>query len=340
MVNFIRASTLRDFADIAHPAGLDAVALCRAVGIAPSALSDPDEKVRSDAVAALLDLAARQSGIADFALRLAERRRPANWGVAGLLMTQQKTLGDAMRAGAQYIAGHFEGVRASIEPFDDEVMVWFDVDDVEDAIRFDPAQRNELVVGASVYILRALMRRDWRPLRVGFTHSAHGDLDRYKPYFGRTPLFDQDRLFLVMAKADLAQPLQGHDPEAERILRQMAEQQLPDQSQPFSRAVALLISQRLAEGDLHAETVAAALDLDLRSLQRRLAAEGSSFSELLHGVRLGLARTFVEHGRRPLAEVAGLLGFSSLSAFSQWYSRVHGQTAAERRAAGRRAGGG
>ena len=50
-------------------------------------------------------------------------------------------------------------------------------------------------------------------------------------------------------------------------------------------------------------------------------------------MRLNLADTFVDGSRRPLAEVADLLGFASLSAFSQWYSRSHGQSAAERRAA-------
>jgi AraC-like DNA-binding protein len=237
-----------------------------------------------------------------------------------------------MEAGAQFIAGHYDGARAEIERFGDDVVVWIELDDGLDAIRFDPAQRNEMAIGSAVYVLRALRTSDWRPLRVGFTHAARGDLERYKPYFGRTPLFDQDRNFLVIPGADLALPLQDHDPEAERILRQIAEQQLPEQSKPFSRAVAVLISQRLAEGALSAESVAAALDLDLRSLQRRLAAEGSSFSELLYGVRMNLARTFVESSRRPLAEVADLLGFSSLSAFSQWYSRAHGQSAAERRA--------
>ncbi|MGZ3280396.1 MAG: AraC family transcriptional regulator [Caulobacteraceae bacterium] len=332
MVSFIRAAALRDFPEIARATGIDPLMLCRAVGISPSALSDPDERIRSDALGALLDLAARQSGVEDFALRMAERRLPSNWGVTGLLMAQQKTLGEAMAAGAHYIAAHYEGVEGEIEAFDDEAMVWINVDDGADVLRFDPAQRNELIVGSTVHVLRALVRRDWRPQRVGFTHAARGDLDRYKPYFGRTPLFDQDRLYLVLARADLDLPLDCHDPEAERILRQLAEQQLPEQSKPFSRAVALLISQRLAEGDLTADGVAAALDLDLRSLQRRLASEGASFSELLYAVRMNLARTFVESSRRPLAEVADLLGFSSLSAFSQWYSRTHGQSAAERRA--------
>jgi AraC-like DNA-binding protein len=332
MVNMIRAAALKDFPEIARAAGIDPVMLCRAVGIPPSALTDPDEKIRGDAGAALLDLAARQGGIEDLGLRMGEARRPSGWGVTGLLMAQQKTLGDAMAAGVQYIAGHYEPARAEIERFEDEVVVWIDIDDTADTIRFDPAQRNELAIASAVSVLRALMRRDWRPVRVGFTHAARGDLDRYRPYFGRTPLFDQDRNFLVLAKADLDLPLDHADPEAERILRQLAEQQLPEQSKPFSRAVMVMISQRLAEGSLSADGIAAALDLDLRSMQRRLAAEGSSFSELLYGVRMNLARTYVESSRRPLAEVADLLGFASLSAFSQWYSRTHGQSAAGRRA--------
>jgi AraC-like DNA-binding protein len=337
MVNFCRASALGGFAEITRSAGLDPLMLCRAVGIPTSALADPDEKIRGDAGAAMLDLAARQGGIEDLGLRMGERVLPSTWGVPGLLMAQQKTVGEGLAAAVQYIAGHYEAARGEFERYGDEAVMWIDIDDGADAIRFDPAQRNELVAGSIVSVVRALMRRDWRPLRVGFTHAARGDLDRYKPYFGRTPLFDQDRLFLVMAKSDLDLPLDQADPEAERILRLMAEQQLPEQAKPFSRAVAVLISQRLAEGDLGAETVAAALDLDLRSLQRRLAAEGSSFSELLYGVRMNLARTYVESSRRPLAEVADLLGFASISAFSQWYSRTHGQSAAERRSTERQA---
>jgi AraC-like DNA-binding protein len=333
MVSFVRAAALRNFPAIALAAGLDPEALCRAVGIPFTALSHPDDKIRADALGALLDLAARQSHIDDFGLRIAQHRRPSAWGPVGLLMAQQKTFGDAMEAGVQFIAGHYDGARGAMERFGDEIVVWIELDDGADAIRFDPAQRNEMAIGSAVYVLRALRTSEWRPARIGFTHAARGDPERYKPYFGRTPLFDQDRNFLVIPRADLALPLQTHhDPEAERILRQIAEQQLPEQSKPFSRAVAVLISQRLAEGALNAEGVAAALDLDLRSLQRRLAAEGASFSELLYGVRMNLARTFVESSRRPLAEVADLLGFSSLSAFSQWYSRTHGQSAAERRA--------
>jgi AraC-like DNA-binding protein len=333
MVNFVRAATLEGFVDLARDAGVDPVRLCEAVGIPPSALDDRDERIRNDAVAALLDLAARQTGIDDLGLRMASLRRPSSWGAVGLLMTQQETVGEAMHAAARYIASYSEGISVEVETYGEEAVVWLGIAYDPGAMRFDPAQRNELVVGGSVSVLRWLIRRDWRPERVAFTHSAWGDLDRYRPYFGRIPQFDQDRLSFVLRRADMELPLPDNDPEAARLLRQMAEQQMPDRASPFSRAVALTISQRLAEGALNADAVAAALDLDLRTLQRRLAAEGSSFSDLLNTVRKDLARTYVESSRRPLAEVADLLGFASLSAFSQWYSRSHGQSPALRRAA-------
>jgi AraC-like DNA-binding protein len=338
MVSFVRASALQGFVELAGFLGVDPLPLYEAVGIPVAVLSDPDARIRSDAVAALLGLAARRTGVDDLGLRLAQERRPSSWGAVGLLMQQQKTVGDALKAAAQYIAGHSDGARGEIETFEEEAVVWIDMDYGKDTSAFDRSQRTELALGSAVAIIRKLMRRKWQPLRVGFTHAARGNLERYRPFFGRIPLFDQDRNYFVIATTDLDAPIADHDPEAERITRLFAEQQLPATGPPFSRAVALTISQRLAEGGLSADAVAASLELDLRTLQRRLMAEGVSFSELLARVRMDLARTYVESSRRPLAEVADLLGFSSLSAFSQWYSKTHGVSAAERRAQADRIG--
>jgi AraC-like DNA-binding protein len=338
MVHFVRAAALHGFAEVVVPAGADPASLCEAAGIPAAALADPDLRIRCDALGAVLDLAARHTGIDDLALRMAQARRASTWGVTGLLMSLQETLGDALQAGSRYISSHSEEVEFEIESRGEETTVWIDVDQADYLIRFDPAQRNELLIGGAVYVVRSLLGREWRPLAVGFTHAARGDLERYRPHFGGIPDFDQDRLHFALRTADLELPLPGHDPEAARLMRRVAEQQLPEPERPFSRAVAVQICRRLTEGALSAEGVAAALDLDLRSLQRRLAAEGSSFTELLHGVRLNLARALVDESRRPLAEVADLLGFASLSAFSQWYSRAHGQSPAQRRGAGRRGG--
>lgn len=62
-----------------------------------------------------------------------------------------------------------------------------------------------------------------------------------------------------------------------------------------------------------------------RTLQRRLEAEGTSFSEVLDRVRADLARSYVKDADLPLAEVAYRLGFSDFSTFSRAFKRWMGK---------------
>lgn len=90
---------------------------------------------------------------------------------------------------------------------------------------------------------------------------------------------------------------------------------------PVSRRVAAMLAQALlAHGDEAA--VARALSLGRRSLQRRLAAEGTSFRHLLDAARAQHAIQRVLRGGVPLADLAAELGFDEQSslcrAFRRW----------------------
>ena len=62
-----------------------------------------------------------------------------------------------------------------------------------------------------------------------------------------------------------------------------------------------------------------------RTLQRKLAGEGSSFSKLLDEVRKELAERYIEDQTRTISEVSFLLGFSESSAFSRAFRRWTGE---------------
>jgi len=95
--------------------------------------------------------------------------------------------------------------------------------------------------------------------------------------------------------------------------------------------VRMLIEQQLPTGDCSAHRVAQLLGVERRTLYRRLAAEGLTFTALMDQVRREWAAAQVKAGARQLTEVAGLLGFSSLSTFSRWFHRSHGTSAREYR---------
>jgi AraC-like DNA-binding protein len=74
------------------------------------------------------------------------------------------------------------------------------------------------------------------------------------------------------------------------------------------------------------------LGVSERSLRRRLAEEGCTYSSLAETIRLELARERLNDATRPLKEIAAELGFSEISAFHRAFKRWTGHTPAEFRA--------
>ncbi|SOY63859.1 putative transcriptional regulator, AraC family (fragment) [Cupriavidus taiwanensis] len=74
------------------------------------------------------------------------------------------------------------------------------------------------------------------------------------------------------------------------------------------------------------EQVAQSLGASPRTLQRQLEQDGLTFSALVNEVRRELAQRHLQDPRRPLAQVATLLGFSEPSAFSRWFAAQFGKS--------------
>ena len=72
-------------------------------------------------------------------------------------------------------------------------------------------------------------------------------------------------------------------------------------------------------GRANVGAVADALGTNIRTLQRRLDVEGTSFSELLDRVRVQQVSQHFANRRLRLTDVAHLLGYSTLASFSAWY---------------------
>lgn len=87
--------------------------------------------------------------------------------------------------------------------------------------------------------------------------------------------------------------------------------------------VVMEVVQRLASGTVDKESVARQMGISSSTLQRRLAAEGASFRQLLNETRRDLAERYLREGRRPIKDVAYSLGFADLSnftrAFRSWF---------------------
>ena len=74
------------------------------------------------------------------------------------------------------------------------------------------------------------------------------------------------------------------------------------------------------------ESIAAALNISKRTLQRALEKEGTQFKDVLSAVRRQLADFYLRHSHFNMKHVAYLLGFHDHSSFNKACSRWFGMT--------------
>lgn len=322
MTLLVRSASLTHFAQVAAACGLDARVLVAEVGLPPRCLDDPDLKVPSAAVGRLLERAAERGREPAFALRMVESRRLSNLGPLALLVRDEPTLRQVLEALVRHIHLHNEALAVRIEQVGNLVVIRAELLGEGAAAQ---RQAAELVVGVTFRVLAIFMGASWRPRLVCFAHPAPADMAGHRRVFGPAVEFGHDFNGIVCNASDLDAP----NPAADAVMARYARRLLGSDPGHRGRAADRVRQQivlLLPHGHCRVDTVAQHLGVDRRTVARQLQAEGTSFSQLLDGVRNDLMARY-RQGSRPLAEVSALLGFSAPSAFSRWHRQRFGVSA-------------
>jgi AraC-like DNA-binding protein len=316
MGTLIRAAALSNFSDVAQQMGLAPRTLLREVGLDPGALSDPDIRVPAAAVMKVLEAAAVLSGCETFGLRMAESRRLSDFGAVSLLIAHQPTLREALDTIIQYRHLLNDALVVSAEEFGDLVVLR------EELVVEEPAptrQAYELAIGVLFRMFNALLGPRWRPEAIRFTHSAPADLSVHRRMFGPNVQFDSDFNGIVCSGSDLDQPNPGAEPRLAQYARQFVEGMGARDVRTVTRQVREAAYLLMPVGRGSIEQIAKAMGMNVRTLQRRLAAEDSEFSLLLNEVRRDLAVRYLANPTYSKTEIARLLGYGQLSSFTRWF---------------------
>ena len=324
----VRSASLVDYPEIAQSVGLDPYKMLERVGLSRSCLRNPDLRISADAVAELLEASASAARVDDFALRLAQRRGLSNLGPLALIVREQPTVRKAIEVLIQYLGVNTDALCPRLEEKDRVVTI----SRMLSGKGWRTRQALELSVGMLYRIMKTFLGDAWRPQEVCFMHSAPKQPEVHERFFGTRVKFGWDYDGIVCRAADLERSIPTSDPVMARYLKAYFDSILPSARHEVSETVRELVWVMLNSGTCSVERVAKHLGVDRRTLNRRLASEGRSYSSILDAVRTDMVASFVEHGQRPLNEIACMLGFSGLSAFSRWFRNRFGRSASEWRA--------
>jgi len=312
----VRYAALSGYGALSDSLGLDWAPLMRGAGLDPAGLAVQDRWIPAAAVARLLEASAAASEREDFGLRLAGFRRLAHLGPLALVIREEPDVRAVVEMLIRYEHAYNQAISIGLSEADGLATIRVDLDLGE---RAGTRQATELAVGALHHIHRQLHGARWQPLGVFFAHPAPADISTHLRVFGPVLQFQREFAGIILRAGDLAAPNTTADP----LLRPYAHQFLDTIGPPAEISIVArvreLIEALLPAGHCSIVQVARSLGVDRRTVQRRLADSGETFSSLRNAVRADLAERLVPNPRRSLTEIAEELGFSEPSAFSRWF---------------------
>jgi AraC-like DNA-binding protein len=338
----ISATYARGVLEAAARAGVPRDRLLAAAGLdAPNAAAfdAPDAFVPLDRQLALWDAAAALASDPAFGLHTGAAGTPEHLGTLGHVLRSSATLGDALARAARYERLMYTGFVTTVERAGPLAVICHAALHPDTPVERQPI---EYVLALIFSLCRALAGGDdpaagalpaLRPVEVRFRHAAHRDprvAAEHARVFGAPVRFGQadNALVLPAAALDLPDPRRG--PRGGRGARRprRAPAHAAHGRDTAGGRLRAALPDLLRAGEPTLAAAARHLAMSERTLQRRLAVEGTAFQALVDAERRDLALAHLRAGRLAVGEVAFVTGFSEPSAFRRAFRRWTGTTPA------------
>lgn len=329
----IRATSLSCFPELVGDLGADADAILRQSGIQPGDAGRPDVFVGLRGAIRALETAAVLTGTPDLGRRLADRQGIEILGPLGVAARTAPTLAEALVIFDKFMGAYSPGLQVQLLAQPDPQR-WF----FEYRVLLEPvppqSQTVELSLGITLRVLRLLLGPDFAPLSVHIPHSpltAPGD---YQKYYGCRSLFGQPAAGFTIRAVDVQRPL-NQDPLTHQSAMGYLTTLLADRRRTMAQSVGDIVRHLLPTGTATVDRVAQQFALHPKALQRRLAAEGATFSSVVDGVRREIAQRCLRDTDITLDHLTRQLGYAEQSVLTRACQRWFGVSPTDYRAATR-----
>ncbi|WP_161622747.1 AraC family transcriptional regulator, partial [Cesiribacter andamanensis] len=310
-------SIIRDLLYTGLPREVDPLQVCREAGIDPATLLQGEAGIDMLLTNQVWEIATRLSGDALLGLHAGEKVSPMLVGKVGLCMQCCSTASEMIDILCEWGHLYCNLKTYSRETKGPELLMYADSNAVWENL--DPmgvTQSLDFGLSTLIKLLYTLTGRRIFPLRLELKHSP-SKLPEYERIF-RCPIIPQAaRNCLVFRKSDLEAPVLSQDQSLFAFFTEMLrkESEAAQETIGFTEKIKRLLLTEFKGIIPPVEVVAAQLNTTVRTFQRKLALENSSYRELCALVRKELALQLIENKGSKVGEVADLLGYSDPTTF-------------------------
>jgi AraC-like DNA-binding protein len=240
------------------------------------------------------------------------------------------TLGEGLRRFARYTSIVNEGL--SLQYLEGRnVRITFEYVEVP---RHSDRHQIEFCLTILTRLCRHLTGAHLVPTRATIAHRGDRVISKIAAFLDTNIEFNAKADEVAFDAAAREIPVVSADPYLNELLIAYAEEALARRSMThgtFESKAQNAIAPLLPHGPVRVSEIARQLGMSQRTFARRLASEGLTFTELLEKLRQALARKYLSDPALPISEIAWLLGYREVSAFTHAFKRWTGTTPREAR---------
>jgi len=315
----VASREFRVLVDALAAIGYDTLALLSAIGVDPASVQDLDGRVRCDAYGALIAHAQQSRYTPNLALKVATHVPIGAFPLLDYLVLTASTVGEGVRRLARYFSLLASPMRIEFEDTVDPCRVAFE--------GADPPFFAEYSVALAVLHFTEETDGAFRAVDTHLRHQPDDGVEFARVL--RCPVHARASWDGIRVSAAVWQlPLRRRDPILHALLERQADGAVGEApAGGLAGEVRRMLRSQLSRGDdPRIDVVARELATSSRTLQRRLAAEGSSFQQEVEDVRRDAAGRYLTDRTLAIAEVAYLLGYSEPAPFHRAFKRWYGVT--------------
>ena len=303
--------------------GAEVELLLRKAGLTHEQIDDPCARLAVKSQVKFLELAATSLKDECLGFHLAQKFDLRTVGLFYYVLASSDTLYEALRRGVRYSAIVNEGITLKIRE-EGDIGINFEYAGVA---RHLDRHQIEFSMATLVRACRQLTNRHLPASRVSFTHRRNEDTSEFRTFFGSDVTFGAAVDEVAFSTSIRQMPVVGADPYLNELLIKYCDQALAGRStkrSSFGSSVENVIALDLPHGKARLGEVARKIGVSQRTLARRLSSEGLTFAGVLQRLKSDLAKRHLADETLSISEIAWLLGYQDVSAFTHAFKRWTG----------------
>ena len=313
--------------------GIPATPLLSKAGLSVEQIDDRSARLKVRSQIKFLQLAADALQDDLLGFHLARDYDLREIGLLYYVLASSEVLNDALHKAARYSGITNEGVSLKFRG-GREAAIALDYIGVE---RRSDCHQIEFWLLSLVRLCRQLTNRRLIPSRIRMVHHRKKTPAEFRSLLGCEVEFGSAVDEVVFPGAVARMPIGSADSHLNELLMKYCEEALAHRAPAratLRSSVENAMAPLLPHGKANAVEVARRIGMSHRTLARRLSSEGLTFSEIAEELKSDLARHYLRDGDLPISQIAWLLGYREVSAFTHAFKRWTGMTPRQARAQG------